>query len=323
MDTWLMDLIPWGYRILLEIQEWRTAGLNSFFLGVTAMGDAPFYIMLLPILYWCANKRVALGLTLAYLSSTYVNNMLKSILAIPRPGDSVLAPLLEQAGIDGRVQPLIGTHDPAWPSNHAQGSTVTWGYLASRVPGRWIWIVAGVLIALIAFSRLYLSVHYPQDVIAGILIGLVYLGLWIALEPGARARIGRWSFGIRVAAALLVPAAALALFSDLDSARLNGVIAGMGLGHLLQERWLGFSPRGFWWKRVLRAVVGLTLVGGGYVGLAALFPELETRSLDVILRAVRYGLVGLIGTLLAPWLFLRLRLVEREEAREGELEANS
>jgi membrane-associated phospholipid phosphatase len=312
MEAWLKDLIPWGYRILLEIQQWRTPALDSFFLGVTGMGSAPFYIMLLPLLYWCVNKQVGLGLTFVYLSSTYVNNWLKSFFAIPRPGDPAVTPILEQAGITGRVEPLAATYDPSWPSNHAQGATVTWGYLASRLSRGWTWIVAAVLIALISFSRLYLAVHFPQDVISGILIGAVYLGLWIAIEPGARIVISRWSFAIRVAAVLLIPALALALFSDLDSARLNGVIAGMGVGHLVQERWLGFDPRGLWWKRALRGAVGLVLVAGAYVGLAAVFPEVQASALDVILRAVRYGLVGLVGTLLAPWLFLALNLAERE-----------
>jgi membrane-associated phospholipid phosphatase len=312
MEAWLRDLIPWGYQILLEIQEWRTPFLNRFFLGVTALGDAPFYIMLLPLLYWCVHKQVALGLTFVYLSSTYVNNLLKSIFAIPRPGDEALAPLLEKAGIAERVRPLADTYDPSWPSNHAQGSTVTWGYLASRLPRNWTWIVAAVLIALVSFSRLFLGVHFPQDVIAGILIGAAYLGLWIALEPRARDTVGTWSFGARLGAVIAIPVVALILFSDYDSARLNGVIVGMGVGHLLQERWLSFDPRGLWWKRIVRGLIGLALVGGAYLGLAAVFPEVEARTVAVILRAVRYGIVGVVGTLLAPWLFLRLRLVERE-----------
>ena len=314
MEALLMDLIPWGYRILLAIQEWRTAVLDPFFLGVTEMGGAYFYIALLPLLYWCASKRVALGVTFAYLSSTFINNWLKSVFAIPRPGDGVLESLLQRAGITGRVNPLAPTGDPSWPSNHAQGAMVTWGYLASRVARSWAWIAAAVLIALIAFSRLYLGVHFPQDVISGLVIGAAYLAVWIALEPGARGVIGRWSFGVRVAVVLLIPVLALLLYSDLASPRLNGVIAGMGLGHLLQERWLGFDPRGRWVKRFLRAVIGLAIVGGAYVGLGAIFPEVEARTADVILRAVRYGLLGLIGTLLAPWLFLQLKLAERETA---------
>ena len=315
METFLLDLIPWGYRILLAIEEWRTPALDRFFLGVTELGSAYFYIALLPLLYWCANKRVALGVTFVYLSSTYLNNWLKSVFAIPRPGDGVLESTLQRAGITGRVNPLAPTHDPSWPSNHAQGALVTWSYLAWRVSRRWAWIVAAIMIALIAFSRLYLGVHFPQDVISGILIGAAYLGVWIVIEPGARGVIGRWSFGVRLAVVILIPILALLLYSDLDGPRLNGVIAGMGVGHLLQERWLAFDPRGRWAKRVLRALIGLVIIGGAYAGLGALFPTAEARIADVILRAVRYGLLGLVATLLAPWLFLKLNLVERETGR--------
>jgi membrane-associated phospholipid phosphatase len=317
MESWLMELVPWGYRILLAIQEWRTPLLNSFFRGVTELGGAPFYIMLLPLLYWCVHKQTAIGLTFVYLSSTYVNNWLKGTLSIPRPADAALEPVLQREGIIGRIAQLAETHDPSWPSNHAQGATVTWGYLAWRSLRNWPWIAVVVPIGLISFSRLYLGVHFPQDVISGILMGAAYLALWIAIEPTARTAIIRWSFALRVAIVLLIPTVALVLFSGLDSARLNGVIAGMGLGHLLQERWLAFDPRGPWSKRVLRGAVGLLLVGGGYLGLAAVFPEVEATAVDVILRAVRYALVGLIGTLLAPWLFLRLNLAERETGAAG------
>jgi membrane-associated phospholipid phosphatase len=317
MEAWLMDLIPWGYRILLAIQQIRTPILNRFFLGVTGLGTAPFYIALLPLLYWCVNKQVGLGLSFIYLSSTYFNNWLKMTFSIPRPGNPVLDPILEKAGIQGRVHPLTPTFDPSWPSNHAQGSTVTWGYLAWRLRRGWMWIVAAVLVALISFSRLYLGVHFPEDVISGIVIGAAYLALWIVLEPPTRHALGQWPFGARVALVLVIPAVALVLFSDLESTLLNGVIAGMGLGHLVQERWLRFDPRGLWWRRVLRGLVGLLLVVGVYVGLSDVFPAAHATAVEAALRAVRYGLVGLVATLVAPWLFLRLNLAEREAEPEG------
>jgi len=76
----------------------------------------------------------------------------------------------------------------ALPSGHAMSSAIVYGtvaYLAARLHRRrWArWLVmmfALFLIVLISFSRMYLGVHYPSDVVAGVLIGFAWAGFCMA-----------------------------------------------------------------------------------------------------------------------------------------------
>jgi len=76
----------------------------------------------------------------------------------------------------------------SFPSGHTVGSTVAYGLLAylawHMVPGPWNMIVAGLLIVLIVMvgiSRVYLGAHFPSDVVAGWLLGLLGLLLIILI----------------------------------------------------------------------------------------------------------------------------------------------
>ena len=64
-----------------------------------------------------------------------------------------------------------------------QIAVTLWGFLAYELKDKWFSIFASLLIALIAFSRLYLGVHDLGDVFAGLVIGLIILGAWhVALK---------------------------------------------------------------------------------------------------------------------------------------------
>ena len=153
MEDFLWDLIPWGYQILLSIQEWRTPLLDSFFSAVTELGSENFYIILFALLYWCFSKRIGAGIAYGALFSAAINATIKDYFDIPRPTSPDLDTVLDDAGIVERATPLWDETSPSWPSNHSQGITVMWGYLAYQVRKGWLWILAITLILLVAFSR--------------------------------------------------------------------------------------------------------------------------------------------------------------------------
>ncbi len=303
MESLLWELVPWGCEILAQVETWRTSVLDPFFSAVTELGGERFYIVLFAVVYWCLSKPVGVGAALAALFSATFNAWLKALLDMPRP-----------EFLCG-VTPLWEETSPSWPSNHAQGSTVMWGYLAVRARRAWFWVVAVVLIVLIGFSRMYGGVHFPQDVIGGVLIGVVFLALWFALEPRASSLLAGLSDGAVIGLSLAVPLILLLALRLEDAVTPMGAMMGMGVGYVWQSRSASFSPAGVWWKRVVRAILGLVLVFGVYLGLSALFGTFDESVgafLSHALRTFRYALVGLTGFFGAPWLFLRLGLAERE-----------
>lgn len=300
MHEFLMSLIPWGTKAILWVQSFSNPFLDKLFTGATFLGEEEFYLVFLPLIYWCFDKRIGVRLAYAFLLSAYLNSFLKGLFGIPRPTDP-------------RIRFLRRETSPSFPSGHAQGTTVVWGYLGTWQQNGAFWAVAVVLILLTSLSRIYLGVHFPQDVVSGIVIGVVYLLAfnWVT---------ARWGKGLAklplVAKASLVMLFSITLVAahpSEDTAMITGALAGMGLGFLLEGRFVGFSADGLWWKRALRFLAGLILVIAFYVGLKVVFPTGIATPLALALRVIRYGVVGVIGTFIAPWIFVKAGLAEAKK----------
>lgn len=133
-------------------------------LGVlTWLGSVAFVIGLLAVVYWFGVRDGgAFGLATA-LGALSLTVALKEVLALPRP------PVPEQ---------LIGAAGFGFPSGHAIAATVVWGYLAMALEWgsrRQRYAVAGLVVSVVALSRVAVGVHYAVDVVAGVAVGSAYL----------------------------------------------------------------------------------------------------------------------------------------------------
>lgn len=167
-----------------DVHDWfvghRTPALDDFFRTVTHLGAAavllPMIVLGLAALLWRRRPDLALGAGVAVTGTwVTVNLVLKPLVDRARP------PLADR---------LVFPGDAAFPSGHAANAAATWlalaWVLASLVERRAakvaIWSVAAIVVALVGVSRLYLGVHWPSDVLAGWLIGglWVVVGTWVA-----------------------------------------------------------------------------------------------------------------------------------------------
>jgi len=308
MEDWLLSLVPWGIEVIVWVQSHSTPFWDAFFKAVTFLGNEEFYLLLLPFVYWCVNKRI--GISLGYLSllSVWVNSVVKYLFKIPRPWT-----------FDTRIRVLFKATGPSFPSGHSQGAMVNMGYLAYRFRKPALWMVVGLAIFGVGLSRIVLGVHFPQDVLGGWLIGLVVLVIYVWAE----APVARWIAGqktvVQVVLAVGVPVLLIFLHPS-DMAGLYPVeasitpmsaIVGFGLGLIMERKWVGFRVDGAWWRRGLRFLVGLLLVAIFYAGPKLILPEEMAYGLEAGLRFVRYALAGWAMMFLAPWLFVKLRLAEQ------------
>ncbi|MEO6877451.1 MAG: phosphatase PAP2 family protein [Gemmatimonadaceae bacterium] len=121
-----------------------------------------------------------------------------TILLIAATGGGIVLDNLLKIGFN-RPRPQIfqwGTYamSSSFPSGHAMSSVIVYGtvaYLAARLQQRLAsriltMLVAAFMIAAICFSRLYLGVHYPSDVVAGVVIGLAWAGFCMAVLEAAQ-----------------------------------------------------------------------------------------------------------------------------------------
>ena len=199
------------------------------------------------------------------------------------------------------------------PSGHTQMTITVWGYLATQVRRHWVRVLAVVLMVLIPLSRIYLGVHFPTDVLAGLIIGVIWLGLFLLIEPRLEPWLARQSAAVQMGLAVVVPIILLILHSSRDAVAAMATLIGIGIGIVIEGRTLRFSVEGPVWQRVLRFLIGVLIASALRAGLAVVFPG-EGEKLYVVFRAVRYSVVGLWVALIAPWVFQQLRLMETAQS---------
>ena len=280
---------------LLWLQSFRSPLLDTFFTVVNATAEDNFITALAVILLWCADPLVGLRFLLPLLFSGYLNTFLKDLLHTPRPtAEQVLFIAV----------PSNGSY--AFPSGHTQNAAVLWSYLAGHYRKKALVVAAVVMIPLVGLSRIYRGAHWPVDVLGGMAIGaaLVWLALTIyrfwdhrSLSPPL------WG---QLALGVAVP---LALFAVYPKTSLQtGSALGMIVGFALERRYVRFPVRLPLWKQVLKVLIGVAVLFGLQMGLSSLFPA------GHLFRFTRYTLIGLWGTLGAPFVF---RAVFGSEEKEG------
>ncbi len=168
------SIIDWVY-------SFRSESLTAVMKVITFFGGEIFItcgiVVLLGLLYK-KHKVSTFNFTVLLVFGTIINLLLKFIYQRPRP----------------EYQPLMFESTYSFPSGHAMNSFIFYVCLAyfinrntKNVKVRILSVsFFGVLIGLIGLSRIYLGVHYPSDVLAGYIAGLLWFGVIVIVEKTAR-----------------------------------------------------------------------------------------------------------------------------------------
>ncbi|WP_096201215.1 phosphatase PAP2 family protein [Bacillus sp. FJAT-45350] len=256
-----------------------TSIIDLFIYLSDVFSSSYFYFLAIPFLFWTVDKHAGFRLLYLFMFSVYLNNILKDIFKVDRPDTS----------IDGY----------SMPSGHAQATTVFWGFLIPFLSKKFFTFVAISVIALISFSRVYTNAHWTLDIVVGISIGifLVYASYraldWIGAMPDI----------YKLVLAIILPIA-LWLLSPEDS-YYAGLLLGGGVGYffeILKCRMIlptSYLRRG---AAFLIGIIGLVMIERiGTILSGNLFIELLFSTL-----------LGLWITLIAPLLFVKIRLYNSE-----------
>lgn len=152
--------------ILLLIQEYvRNPLLNKIMILITSLGNGGLIWIAATILLLIPKKTRKVGImsAVALLGSLIINNnILKNIVQRPRPFVTFT-----------ELQIIIPTPSEfSFPSGHTASSFAAAGVFYKNLPKK-IGVPAIILAGVIGLSRLYVGVHYPTDVIAGVIMGLL------------------------------------------------------------------------------------------------------------------------------------------------------
>ena len=270
-------------EILLALQQFRNGVggyLAEFLQKMTFLGEMNTVLVIMALVYWCADRDLGAYLLMGWSGNRLVNGVLKVTVCAYRPW-------IRDARIVPYGNAITTATGYSFPSGHTMNAATAYGGLTVRrdMPGT-LRVMAGVLVALVAFSRLFLGVHTPQDVLVGALAGMLVMWLTAKLMQRIEARPGT---DIVVTLIGLALAAAAALYAGLkpypadydaqgkllvDGAKMaNDTFKGVGwcaaflVGWLLERRSVGFSTEVSVPRKLARAAFGLT----GYYAVSLVF----------------------------------------------------
>lgn len=274
------------------VQTIASPWLDTFMTLVTDLGSEEAYVALMVVTYLAIDARAGRALGITLMVSFLLNQYAKGLFDTPRPFE--LDPSVVRT-----ERAAAGALGPGFPSGHAQSSLTFWGLAAALTRRRWFTVVAVVLIALIAFSRVYLGVHVPLDVVGGLALGGAMVAVaHLVLRAGAVPPT--WALLLLGVAA---PFALHLLAPTPESDLLMGALAALVVGPMLVPHRTDGPVAG----RVAVAAIGLLLAFTVLVGSSQLLPEAVKR--DAVGGFVRYFALGASVTILAPWIGAALGLV--------------
>lgn len=307
-------------QFLYLLEKIRMPGLNELMLAITHLGEETAFLAIALIIFWCVDKYDGYYLMGVGLFGNMANQFLKILCRIPRPwvrdpNFTALEAAIPEAG------------GYSFPSGHSQTAVGTFGCIAVTRKNKLLRAICIAFMILVPFSRMYVGVHTPADVLVGSAMALVMVFAFRPLMLGNGKRNIPWVF-----AALTVLSVAYLLYvelypfpADIDahnyaSAVKNGyTFLGCFLGvlvvYFVDEKKLRFENGAIWWAQLLKAVLGLAVVlavkSGAKLLLEMAFGEEETV---LWIRALRYCLIVLVAGLVWPLTFKWFAKLGRKEA---------
>jgi membrane-associated phospholipid phosphatase len=299
-------ILQWGLDCIRFVQSFANPPLTALMRAITMLGAAPLYIILLPLVYWCINEKKGLHLNLIVLISVWVNIVLKFLLNQPRPFFEAYDPSV------GMLNERMG----GFPSGHAQNSLVMFIIIASWGKRKWYYGAAALACFLIGFSRIYLGVHFPTDVLGGWIIGAVLLCIYFLYIGRIEALLVKGGFraGMIASAAL---AFAMVLYQPGEELLMSGgTVLGMGAGYCLNRRYIGFRTSELFGRTgaakyitlSARFILGITGVLVIFAVWGKLIPQDLFSENQKLFGFFRFVISGLWISAGAPWLFRFMRL---------------
>lgn len=279
--------------ILQFFEEMRSGALTFVFGTFSFLGEGLIVGGVIVLLYWLIGGRTGEQLLYTVVTSAAVNALAKEAVHRPRP---------YTAGVVSRLDvdtPLFSTRNLgdylSFPSGHAMTSTAAWTAGAMKLKKVWAWVIAVAVILLICCSRLYFGVHYPSDLIAGILFGSLIALFWQLVFRDLYAYRQFFLMAIALVCLLTLPLAPTSEYVHM-AALLAGAAFFLPLASLLHYD----VPKNFA-RRLWRIPVGLACVGVVFIATYFL-PEGVGYSL------LKWFLLVGAGTFVAQIFFKLLKI---------------
>ncbi len=234
---------------MVALSKHRIEALDPFFRFLNYFDTEYFFFALIPLIWFGISYKW--GLRIFYL--LFINSILihffKHFFGWPRPSTD-----LSEIG-------MFHFADNGFPSGAAQTAMLLGGMLIFYWKNRFSWVLGIVYILLISFSRLYLGVHYPIDVLGGWIFGLCLLFLFLKFLDPFEHFLKKIGLYFSLLLAEIIPLAIIfSTSSSKTSLLMIGAVA-VGIGAFFTFKYdLYLPPTKHYWVRALRILFAVASV---------------------------------------------------------------
>ncbi len=295
-------------ELLYTLENIRTPLLDTVMGLVTNLGGEAVFIAAAIIVFWCLSKSCGYYMMTVGFAGTIINQFLKLWFRIPRPW-------VKDPGFTIVESARAEATGYSFPSGHTQNAFAVFGAPARYFKSTALRIVLVLLIALTAFSRMYVGVHTPLDVGVSLIVGtvLVFVIYPFFRDMDRSPKKVYIIFGI-----FIVMAAAFVVFvelydfpADIDtdnyaSGLKNAYMilfcaVGLLLTFYVDTKYVRFPTQAVWWAQIIKVVAGLGILLALKAVLKA--PLLALFGGHSVAHGVRYFIVILFAGILWPMTF--------------------
>lgn len=319
------DILDIAYLLALQnLRQSLPHAFEQFFGALSFIGEGPLLVAAALIVYWSVDKRAGLFALFAMGLGNLVNQLVKNIACAYRPW-------IRDTRIVPSAYAIAGATGYSFPSGHTCATTTVAGSFAWEARGgkhRGFVALCIAFIVLMGFSRNFLGVHTPQDVLVGLAVGVAGIaGAQVLVATIERADRVRPQHKLDVAVVAVIWGVCIAqlifvvfkpyphdfvdgvllvdpLAMQKGSFQATGILCGLSLGWLLERRHVGFSTEGLTLRvRAMRAIVGGAIAIAFFLVVkVALSPVLDSDPL-----ALAEMLACMFASLfVAPAAFMRI-----------------
>ena len=247
--------------ILKALESIRCGFLDVFFSIFTLFGEELVVAGVIAVIYICFNKEFGERAIVTVLSASCITTAVKSGVRRLRPyaaGNVTKADNFLTADLDA---------DMSFPSGHATASSGFFAALSIRFRKAYIIAPSAVLVFLIVLSRLYLGVHYPSDVLAGLVVGIGMAFLWALVYKGFyKARLYIY---LGFAALTLIPLFIPAMQTK-SMFEMSAIALATAIGLIVENKFIKFEDTDKWVKRIVRLALMALIAAIPYLLLGLL-----------------------------------------------------
>ena len=274
-------------------QSLQNGFFDLFFNMISFLGEEYIYILILGIVYYAYDKKLGEYLAFTLFFTGIFNNTLKVLFNHQRPFEKYPDRV-------NNLRPATSTGN-SFPSGHVQNFSAFLFAGGFHFKKKSIFIIATVLSILMAISRMYLGVHFLEDVLVSLVLGILtaYV-ISIIFKKVNDNQLHMIYLGI-----LVVFLPVMLLIGEDDLFKAYGLMLGFLFAMLYEKKYVQFTYDVSLVKKVIRVVSGLIVMITIQLGVGMLFDLFaeEGSFLLNILDLIRYGLIAFVGLGLYPTLF--------------------